>query len=157
MYNKVLVPLDGSKLAECTLPHIKNMAKERSLGEVILLDVVEMEIPLAYTDAEHMGIVQDLNLQALWEEKIKKAEIYLADMQAQLRAEGIKAETVLIKGGRIAPSIIDFAKDNSVDLVVIATHGYTGLKKMLLGSVALKVLHESPVPVLLIRPESCRA
>jgi nucleotide-binding universal stress UspA family protein len=55
-----------------------------------------------------------------------------------------------------AQAITDYAEKNGVDLIVIATHGYTGMKKMLLGSIALKVLHESNVPVLLIRPEECQ-
>ena len=53
-------------------------------------------------------------------------------------------------------TISDYAKENGIDMIVIATHGYTGLKKLMLGSVALGVLQESHVPVLLIRPDSCR-
>ncbi len=51
---------------------------------------------------------------------------------------------------------MNYAEANDVDLIVIATHGYTGMKKLMFGSVALRVLHDSHVPVLLIRSESCR-
>ena len=81
---------------------------------------------------------------------------YLADVVSRLEAEGIKVKTESIEDNRPAATIIDYAKKNDTDLIVISTHGYTGLKKMLLGSVAFKVLHEAQVPVLLIRPESCQ-
>ena len=54
-----------------------------------------------------------------------------------------------------ATCIVKYAKDNDVDLIIIASHGHTGINKMMLGSVALEVLHDSHVPVLLIRPEVC--
>ena len=68
----------------------------------------------------------------------------------------IAAKTESIEGGSPASIIAEYTQQNGIDLIVMATHGYTGMKKTLLGSVAHQVVHESHVPVLLIRPETTR-
>ena len=156
MYKKVLVPLDGSELAECSLNHVKNLAKDGSIGEVILLHVVVIELPLLDINGEDGGIGQSFDYKAFRDAHLKKSHNYLAGMQAKLSAEGIKVRAESIEANRPAQFITDYAGKNGVDMIVIATHGYTGIKSVLLGSVAFKVLHESHVPVLLIRPEACR-
>ena len=80
---------------------------------------------------------------------------YLADVKTLLDADGVKVKTESREGSRAAEVICDYAEKNNVDLIVLATHGYTGLKKLMFGSVALEVLHSSHVPVFLVRPESC--
>ena len=82
---------------------------------------------------------------------------YLADVESRLSAEGIKVKTQSLESLRPAKIISDYVQKMGIDLIIIATHGYTGLEKLMFGSVALEVLHNSHVPVLLIRPESCRA
>ncbi len=154
MYKKVLVPLDGSELAESSLNHVKNLAKSGSIGEVILLQVVVIELPLLGINAEDVMIAEGFDYNALRDANVKSSHKYLADVQAQLRAEGIKVTTKSIVANRPAHVITEYAGKNGVDMIVIATHGYTGIKSMLLGSVAFSVLHESHVPVLLIRPEA---
>lgn len=77
-------------------------------------------------------------------------------MEFRLGAKGIKVKTEAIEANRSVYTIIEYAQKNRVDVIVLATHGYTGLKKLLLGSVAFGVLNGSHVSVLLIRPESCR-
>jgi len=156
MYKKVLVPLDGSAFSECTLPHITAMVKEGHVGEIILFSVAEMKIPLNYYAVDDGGFIQSFDFQAFWNSEIDKSQKYLAGVKSKLNSEGIKAETVLMKGYTPAQTIIEFSNEKGVDLIVIATHGYTGMKRLMLGSVAFRVLHESQVPVLLIRPESCR-
>ena len=156
MYKKVLVPLDGSALAECTLPHVIEMAKKGNAGKIILLSVAEMKIPINYYGAEDGGLIQSFDYQEFWDSEIDKFQKYLASVKAKLKSKGIEAETVLIKGYTPTQAIINFSQEKGADLIVIATHGYTGMKKLLMGSVAFRVLHESHVPVLLIRPESCR-
>ena len=149
MYKKVLVPLDGSELAECALPHVKNLIKDGAIGKVVLLNVAGVDISWSEID-------QGIDIAGIRQKLLDTSRQYLADMQSRLRAEGFSVETELIEANRPAHVIADYAQKNHVDLIVIATHGYTGMKKMLLGSVALKVLHESQVPVLLIRPASCQ-
>lgn len=153
MYKKVLVPLDGSGLAECTLSHVKNLCKEGSVKEVTLLNVVKVDFPWAEFSSEYP---QAVDLDAIRKPFFDKSRKYLADIESRLISEGIKIKTESLEGGRPADIISDYAKENGMDLIIIGTHGYTGLKKLMMGSVAFGVLHQSHVPVLLIRPESCR-
>jgi len=150
MYHKVLVPLDGSELAECALTHVKTMVKEGFAREVTLLSVVHVDAPYSELYGAHF----DIN-------RMKKAYVdaarkYLEDLQTRLGNEGITVNTEVVEHRRPAPAVTDYAAKNGIDLIVIATHGYTGLKKLMLGSVALSILHDSRAPVLLIRPEACR-
>lgn len=151
MYKKCVVPLDGSELAECSLNHVKNLVKEKSVGEVTILNVIKVDIPWAEIDEK------TIDLEAIRKPLFAAARKYLADVESRLSSEGISVKTEAIEGNRPGETIIDYAQKNGIALIVIATHGYTRFKKLLLGSVATRVLHESPVPVLLIRPESCRA
>ena len=147
MYQKILVPLDGSKLAECALPHVKNMVNAGAGGEVTLLNVVHVYLP---GRGEIPGV---FDINSLREDLFMVSRKYLADVESRLAFEGIKVKMVSLEGNRPADVISDYAQKNGMDMIVIATHGYTGLKKLMLGSVALGVLHESRVPVLLVRPE----
>jgi nucleotide-binding universal stress UspA family protein len=156
MYKKALVPLDGSALAECTLFHVKNLFKDGSVGEVTLLNVVKVDLPWALmglgSDQPHKGI--DLN--AIREPLFKASRKYLADIESRLGSEGIKVKTESLEGNRPADTITEYAQKKGMDMILLGTHGYTGLKKLMLGSVAFGILHQSHIPVLLIRPESCR-
>jgi nucleotide-binding universal stress UspA family protein len=148
MYENVLVPLDGSELAECALNHVKKLIQAG--GAVTLLNVVDVAIPLV----DEFQKTIDINI-------IRKqvrivSEKYLADTESRLGSEGIRVKTKVLEGNKPAHAITDYAKENDMDLIIMATHGYSGMKRLMLGSVALGVLHESPIPVLLIRPEACR-
>jgi nucleotide-binding universal stress UspA family protein len=151
MYQKILVPLDGSELAECALSHVKNLLKDGSVGEVTLLNVVKIDIQMveAYDKA--------FDINATRERLFAASRKYLADVESRFVSEGIKVRTESLEGNHPADTISDYAQKKNMDVIVIATHGYTGLKKLMFGSVALSVLHESNIPVLLIRPEACRA
>jgi len=151
MYRRVLVPLDGSKLAECALDHVKRMAEEGFLEEVILLSVVHVDAP--YSELYGKGFDINVMREAYWD----AARKYLADIETRIGTEGIRVKAEVVEHSRPAPAITDYALKNGVDLIVIATHGYTGLKKLMLGSVALSIVHDSHTPVLLIRPEACRS
>jgi len=151
MYRKVLVPLDGSKLAECALDQVIMMAKGGFAGEVTLLNVVRIEAPYA----ELYGKNFDIN--TMRKALMDSARKYLAGVEARLAGEGVKVKTEVLEADRPAPAITDYAHKNGMEMIVIATHGYTGLKKLMLGSVTLSVLNQSRGPVLVIRPEACRA
>lgn len=150
MYKKVLVPLDGSTVAECALNHAKSLLKDGAIGEITLLNVVELYIPSS-------DMYDGFDYKAIWQNAKAQAMGYLDEMASKLGAEGIKVKAASIEDNRPAAAIIDYARKNGMDMIVISTHGYTGLKKMLMGSVAFRVLQEAHVPVLLIRPESCPA
>ncbi|MCL5807524.1 MAG: universal stress protein [Deltaproteobacteria bacterium] len=142
MYQKILVPLDGSAFAECSLDQVINLSQMGSIGEVILLNVLD---PIMWC-REGRDFVAFRNFQ------FTQAEKYLERIKARLGSEGIRVRSDISEGGMPASSIVQYAKENGVDLIVIASHGHTGMKKLMLGSVALEVLHDSHVPVLLIRP-----
>lgn len=146
MYQKVLVPLDSSELAECALSEVKKLAQGGMVREVILLSVVE--IPT-------LNVGEGIDYSTLKRSRYERLEKYLENIRSQVNSEGVAVKTE-VREGDAAQSIIEYVKKNAVDLIVIATHGYTGMKQLMFGSVALKVLHDSHVPVLLIRPGSGR-
>jgi nucleotide-binding universal stress UspA family protein len=156
MYKKILVPLDGSKLAECALNHVKKLLHDGLVGEIVLLNAVVVDIPWRELNVGETGPAVAFDYDAFKKRFIDKAGKYLARVKSQLTSAGIEVKTETIESNVPSHTITDYAEKNGVDLIVIATHGYTGMKKMMLGSIALKVLHESNVPVLLIRPEACR-
>ncbi len=150
MYKKVLVPLDGSGLAECALSHLKSLFKDGSVGEVTLLNIVTIDIPWGDLESGHF------DFEALRKPLFSKSKKYLAKVESRLISKGMKVKTVSVEANRPAETIMEYAKKNGIELILMATHGYTGFKRMMLGSVASGVLNQSPVPVLLIRPEVCR-
>jgi nucleotide-binding universal stress UspA family protein len=151
MYQRILVPLDGSDLAECTLFHVESLADHGYAGEVTLMNVVKIDIPWA----EMYEKKQPIDLDGIRKKLMGVSEQYLNKVASQLTSKGIKVKTKSIEANRPAYTIMDYAKENDINLIVMATHGHTGLKKLIMGSVASSVLHESSIPVLLIRPESC--
>jgi nucleotide-binding universal stress UspA family protein len=150
MYQKVLVPLDGSELAECALPEVKKLAGGGFIGEVLLLTVFEIDLMGVPTTNQ-----KTFDITALRNAYFDKSRTYLEKIQSELSSAGMTVKTE-VQEGTAAQTIVNYATANGVDLIVIATHGYTGLKKLMFGSVTLRVLHDSHVPVLLIRPEACR-
>jgi nucleotide-binding universal stress UspA family protein len=145
MYKKILVPLDGSPLAACVIPHIENIAK--SCGSAIdLISVVEpIEIPTRGKIA-----LSDDDIKLIDNEAKKETHKYLDSMVERLKRSGIKANPVILTG-KPAESLIEYANNNHVDMLIMATHGRSGLTRFFWGSVAEKVLHAINIPVLLIR------
>jgi nucleotide-binding universal stress UspA family protein len=156
MYKKILVPLDGSELAECALNHVKKLLQDGPVGEVVLLNAVVVEIPWRELNTGDGGHAVTFDYNAFIKSFMDKSTKYLERVQSRLSSDGINVKTETLESNSPSHTITDYAQKHGVDLIVIATHGYTGMKKMMLGSIALKVLHESNVPVLLIRPETCR-
>jgi nucleotide-binding universal stress UspA family protein len=151
MYQNILVPLDGSDLAECTLIQVGSLVKGGFAEKITLLNIVKIDIPWASMEAD---IPFDIN--KVRGKLMAASKKYLAKVASRLRSKGIKVTTKALEANRPAYTIMDYAQKNGMDLIVMATHGHTGFQKLLLGSVAFGVLNESHVPVLLIRPESCR-
>ena len=154
MYEKVLVPLDGSELAECTLSHVKNLFKDGSIGEVTLLNVFNFDFP--WDQMRSGQKIPHVDFNVIREPFVSKSKKYLADIESRLVSEGIKVKTESLEANRPADKITEYAREKGMDMIIIGTHGYTGMKKLLMGSVAFSVLHQSHIPVLLIRPESCQ-
>lgn len=142
MYRRLLVPLDGSRLAEAVLPIAARLGKACH-ASVLLLHVLERGAPAAVHGERH--------LQALDE-----AEAYLAEVAAGLRAQGVTVETHAheVPEGHVPRSIAAHAGEEGADLILITTHGSGGLQQLLFGSVAQQVLGQTTVPVLLTRPSA---
>lgn len=142
MYKKILVPLDGSPLAEKALDHAVRMARAFD-SEIILFEVVHF-MPI-YGSPE-------LVAPLLVDEKQKElAEKYLAKVAREIEAKGVKVRSLVKTGQQVAIEIIDFAKENRVDMIIMSTHGRSGISRWVLGSTAHKVLTRAETPILLLR------
>ncbi len=138
MYRLILVPLDGSRLAEKILPQVKELAQHNG-SEIALLRVARARTFPGVDPTDHQVQV------------VRRAEAYLKKIQADLEKEGFKA-SVHVRYGHPATEILDHASGKEVDLVAMSTHGRTGLSRWTLGSVAEKTIRHSSKPILLIRP-----
>jgi len=161
MYKKILAPLDGSKLSECSLAHVKALATGCKVPEVTLLTVVGEPPPLPSYEYSSPQMVAEVAEQREKEaEEIKKrAEDYLARVADDLKKEGIAVKTDVIHlsfEGRIADTILDYVQNNKVDLIIMSTHGRSGVSRWAFGSVADKIVSHAQVPVLTITAAGCR-
>lgn len=145
--DKIVVPLDGSGLAEKTLPHACALAKRLSL-ELHLLRVYTLPLD-AYIVAD--GVIAQGPAQ-LQEELAREAQAYLDGKVAALNAAGFERVVAVALQGDAASEIIDFARNAPDSLIVMSTHGRSGIGRWVLGSVAEKVSHHAHNPVLLVRP-----
>lgn len=151
MYQKILVPLDGSKLAECVLEHVKSIATGCQVPTVVLLRVVEpLSLPANLPDEMAVDAYRDASVKA--EDQAKN---YLSEMAERLKAEGIVVETD-ITDGPPAEEILNYAEKKGIDLIVISTHGRSGVSRWFFGSVTDKVVRQSVTPVLTVTPRGCR-
>lgn len=140
MFSRILVPLDGSKLAERALPHVRKMARVFD-SEIRLLQVLDSS---PYQEAPQ--ITEPLN----WQIRKAQADLYLQGLSADLREEGLRADYA-IREGKTAENIIDYAHADNADLVVLTTHGASGLSRWNTSSVAQKVIEKIYLPLLLVR------
>ena len=141
MYKRILIPLDGSPLAEQALPHAITLA-EHYHSELILMRVlIPLPSPPTTTEAA---------LQRATEEMAILAREYLDRVAAGVREHDIPVQMVTV-GGRPHYQIIQYAETNQVDLIVMCTRGQSGLSRWLLGSVSDRVVRGANVPVLMVR------
>ena len=134
MFKTILIPLDGSSLAEAALEHGEVLARKFN-SRIILLRVC--------TAAAQVDPVSGLDSR----------QIYLEEVAKGLRESSLEVETRLQKGdpGRV---IIEMAESTEIDLVILSSHGRTGLARWVYGSVAEKILHQARCPMMLIRAQS---
>ncbi len=151
MYDKILVPVDGSELAECVLPHIENIVTDCGVKEIIFLRVIE---PLAPAIAGGDYIMGEDESEALQNRHETAARNYLDQLTSGLPYDKVTLSGEVITG-KAAENIADFAAHQGVDLVIMATHGRSGVSRWVMGSVAERVIRWSCVPVLIVRPPQC--
>ena len=142
MYKRILVPLDGSALAKRALDEAEKLAKFFS-AEIILFQVVPF-MPIYGSPELVTPFIVD-------EKQKESAERYLFTLAEELKKREFKVTTMVRTGQQVALEIIDYAKESGTDLIVMCTHGRSGITRWMLGSVAQKVLSRSETPVLLIR------
>ena len=151
MYERILVPLDGSKIGETALPHIEDLVakfKPDVNVEVTLFQVVssltyyvvagEASVPVPYTEAER-------------DELKKKALDYLLRTGERLKGKGTVAVKTKVSTGDAVEEIIKAAEEVKADLIAMSTHGRSGLSRWAFGSVTDKVLRAGRVPILIVR------
>ena len=150
MYKKIMVPLDGSELAECALEHVKAIAKGCSVPEVNLVMVVSTVPPWAGSEYMDARLVSEYV-----EAQEAGAKAYLKKTAEILEKEGLSVKTTTLQGP-VADSLIDYAKSSGSDLIVMTTHGRSGPARWALGSVAERVMQHVAIPVFIISPAGCR-
>ena len=159
MYSKIMVPLDGSELAECVLPHVEGFIAECRVKSIALVQVIE-PAPARFDDTASISatsreiLVKDI--RKIEEKRRSDALAYLNGVARRLNPQGlqIKAEVLL---GSVAESLADYTETNGIDLVIIATHGRTGISRWVRGSIADRVLRSAPAPVLIVRATGRRS
>ncbi|MDP9201868.1 MAG: universal stress protein [Gemmatimonadota bacterium] len=143
-FKRIVVPLDGSTLAEQILPRVLTLAKLED-AEITLLHVLTSE---SYSQKE----IVDPNLP-WWDKDISLAQEYLFRIAGRLRRNGVPATTDIVISENVANAIGDFAGREKADLIAIATHGRGGLARMLRGSVADAVMHSTRMSMLVFKPD----
>ena len=153
MYTNIMVPLDGSELAECVLPHVEGFIAECRVKSIVLVRVVE-PAPMKFDDTAAISATsRELlveNIRRIEEKRQSAALDYLNGVARRLKQEGVKISAEVLVG-RVAESLADYTETKGIDLIIIATHGRSGISRWVRGSIADKVLHFSPVPVLVVR------
>ncbi len=145
-YQKIVVPLDGSGWSERAISHAVDIARNNN-SELILLHVYK---PPAH---EFTGEIALAGQEDQLDQKREEAKQHFIAVRNQLRGENVNVRAQMIEGLGVAHLICDFINDQDVDLVVMSTHGRTGLARFLFGSVTQKVLQGVKIPVLLVRPD----
>jgi nucleotide-binding universal stress UspA family protein len=143
MLSRILVPLDGSPIAESVLPQVVELANLRK-AEVVLLRVA-----LAHT-------LPGTNPADAQVRAVESAQGYLAKVETGLAAQGIAVQSA-VRYGHAAEEILDHTRTNGIDLIAMSTHGRSGFRRWVLGSVAENVARHAPVPVLLLRARGLTA
>lgn len=144
MYQKILVPVDGSTTSNCALQEAIKLAQQHH---------AQLELVHVFEDILYWVDESYVNYAELQETVRESSEKILAEAQALVQQAGLTTETKLLeaKGQRIANVIVAEAERWQADLIVIGTHGRSGFSRLLLGSVAEGVVRTATIPVLLIR------
>jgi len=143
-YKKILVSLDGSALAEAALPHAQTLASDEEAQIILLRVSADPAAEFSFSDPSIAdNLIQEMEAETL---------SYMQSARGKLQKAGFRT-SFLIRQGAIAETILQVAAEINADVVVMSTHGRSGVKRWLLGSVADRVVTHSEVPVMLIRPQ----
>jgi nucleotide-binding universal stress UspA family protein len=147
VFRRILVPLDGSELAERALPYATDLARQLGATLTLLRVVNSLELTAAQSFSSYLPAeVYD----AAFEDARRAAREYLEVVASRLSAEGLQVDWV-VRTGDPAGEVIEHGREGHADLVVMSTHGRSGLGRWVYGSVADRVLRGGTIPVLLVR------
>ena len=155
MYQRILVPLDGSELAECVLPHVTSIVEGCRVPEVTFIRVIEpietsVPIRLEGSTIWQQGLILEADVPKIEAELRDAANKYLDRIINQTVLGASKVQSAVIYG-KAAESITEYATENKIDLVIIATHGRSGVSRWIMGSIADRVLRSAKIPIMMIR------
>jgi nucleotide-binding universal stress UspA family protein len=150
-YKHVIVPLDGSELAESVLPHLEAVASNCQITTVELVRVVP-PLEMHYKAALPIDSKQEKQIN---QEALKEAENYLLKVKAGLNAARMEI-SIKVLPGEAAQQLVEYIEKSGADLLIIATHGRSGVSRWVWGSVADKLLRSSCIPVFIVRPPECK-
>ena len=151
IYTKILLPLDGSNFSATALPHAKELAR-RYDAELVLFQAIQ-GAP-GYVAAGEPGMMTTVAIGPENEDIMRTVDLVRRSLEETadgLRKQQVKA-SIATQVGNPAECIVDYAANHKIDLIVMSTHGRTGLARWAFGSVAMKVIQAAACPVLTIRP-----
>lgn len=153
----ILVPLDGSEMAESVLPHVKAIGKQQGIKpvEVVLLRVCEPPTVPSYYGPELSGVPLDWGKyveQEMVRDK-ERAREYLDELENKFKDKGIRVRSDVIQG-KPDDEIVEYANKENFGLIVMATHGRSGLSRLVYGSVAANLINGVSSPILMIKPSN---
>ncbi len=155
MFGRILVCLDGSALAEQILPYATEQAL-RFDSRVTLLQVITTPSSVYMASAAgELPQTGDMIAKEI-QKQDAEARTYLDSVAQSLREKGLDAEFVVLGPAQPGNTIVKYAQDNAIDLICMATHGRSGLGRVVFGCVADRVLRESGLPILLIKPREIK-
>jgi nucleotide-binding universal stress UspA family protein len=155
MFQRILVPLDGSRLGGRALKYATPVAKKFN-AELSLLQVVIPSTPITAAETAEIAspVAAEMAVEAAHQKdksNIARARRYLRNNMRRVTEQGVKASRH-VAIGEPAEAILRVCRRQKADLIVMTTHGKSGLKRAILGSVADKIIRESGIPVMVIRP-----
>jgi nucleotide-binding universal stress UspA family protein len=148
MYTKILIPLDGSELAESALPYVKWFIEVSDVNEIVFLRVVE---PFHMAGGLEAQVLPD-DKTLIEQDAAVLARKYLDKIAARFKDSRIKVSRV-VNVGKPAKTIAEYVSKSDVDLIIMATHGLSGVHRWMRGSVADEIVHAARAPVFLVTPK----
>jgi nucleotide-binding universal stress UspA family protein len=154
MYTKIMVPLDGSELAECVMPHVEAITTGCKITHVVFVRVMApIQLPARLPAQGELGF-QEKDRREMEAQRKKTAEAYLEKIVQKTALEGAVLSYEVLEG-KVAETLALWAEQNGVDLIIIASHGRSGVSRWVMGSVADRLLRSVCVPVMMIRAPGC--
>ncbi|MDO9302448.1 MAG: universal stress protein, partial [Anaerolineales bacterium] len=140
MFDTILVPLDGSQLADCVLPHVLAIARSFD-AEITLLRILEKN---------HAGTSAQLFDLLNWQINKTRAALYLDKIQTQLQKSNIRVQTEVLEG-LIAEGITEYAQNRGMKLIILSSHGRSGLTQWGISSITQKIILSAQTSLLIVR------